>query len=269
MRFFKTGLAIVCGLVLTATGLWAAGGSDSDDSASAADKEMVLDPTTGEMVTAPQYGGTITFAVKREPPSTDVHFGGGASRGVDGVAEKLGMVNWGIDRDVYDIRGAFFYYPSVSILTGRLAESWETPDPTTFVFHIRPGVHWHDKAPMNGRELTAQDIEYNFHRALGLGSGFTEKNEGFNAGIVSLPIESVMATEDRTVVIKLTQPQPNALETVLTSWGTHMMPPEVIKQHGDVKDWRNLVGTGPFMLTDWVDGSSMTWTKNPDYWGFD
>ena len=77
------------------------------------------------------------------------------------------------------------------------------------------------------------------------------------------------ATEDRTVVIKLTQPQPNALETVLTDWGTFMMPPEVIKQHGDVKDWRNLVGTGPFMLTDWVDGSSMTWTKNPDYWGFD
>ena len=29
------------------------------------------------------------------------------------------------------------------------------------------------------------------------------------------------------------------------------------------------MGTGPFMLTDWVDGSSMTWTKNPDYWGFD
>ena len=45
--------------------------------------------------------------------------------------------------------------------------------------------------------------------------------------------------------------------------------PEAIEQHGDVADWRNLVGTGPFMLTDWVDGSSMTWVKNPDYWGHD
>ena len=47
------------------------------------------------------------------------------------------------------------------------------------------------------------------------------------------------------------------------------MPPEVIEQHGDVRDWRNLVGTGPFMLTDIVEGASLTYTKNPDYWGYD
>ena len=44
---------------------------------------------------------------------------------------------------------------------------------------------------------------------------------------------------------------------------------EVIEQYGDANDWRNLVGTGPFMLTDWVEGSSVTWDKNPDYWGYD
>ena len=70
--------------------------------------KYVTDPTTGKVVSAPEYGGTMTFAVQREPPSTDPMFGGGSSRGVDGVAEKLGMVNWGIDRDVYDIRAAFF-----------------------------------------------------------------------------------------------------------------------------------------------------------------
>ena len=31
-----------------------------------------------------------------------------------------------------------------------------------------------------------------------------------------------------------------------------------------VSDWRNLVGTGPMMLTDWTNGSSITWDKNPD-----
>ena len=60
--FIKTGLAVLCGLILTATGLWAAGVSDSDDSASAAEKEMVRDPATGKMVTAPEYGGTLTQA---------------------------------------------------------------------------------------------------------------------------------------------------------------------------------------------------------------
>ena len=53
------------------------------------------------------------------------------------------------------------------------------------------------------------------------------------------------------------------------SEATSIMPPEVIEQHGDVKDWRNLVGTGPFMITDWVEDSQITWAKNPDYWGHD
>ena len=46
-------------------------------------------------------------------------------------------------------------------------------------------------------------------------------------------------------------------------------PPEVIKEKGDLLDWRNMVGTGPFELTDWVDGVSYSYTKNPNYWGYD
>ena len=262
---FRTCLAVLASLVLAATGVWAAG--EGEAPAAAMEKEMVLDPTTGEMVLAPQYGGTMTFAVQREQQGTDPMHGG--STGADGVAEKLGMVNWGIDRDVYDLTGAFYYFPQ-SVLTGRLAESWEMPDPTTIVFKIRQGVHWHDKAPMNGRELTAQDIEYNFHRVWGLGSGFTAPPETYTAGaLLEIPVESATATDKYTVAIKLKQPQLVALGTILVHWDAFIMPPEVIKQHGDVEDWRNLVGTGPFMLTDWIEGSSVTWTRNPDYWGFD
>ena len=36
-----------------------------------------------------------------------------------------------------------------------------------------------------------------------------------------------------------------------------------------MKDWRNVVGTGPYMLTDWTEGSSISLQKNPDYWDFD
>ena len=74
---------------------------------------------------------------------------------------------------------------------------------------------------------------------------------------------------NRWIRVKLKQPNLGALQTTIGDWPVFMMPPEVIKEHGDVKDWRNLVGTGPWMMTDWVDGSSMTWEKNPDYWGFD
>ena len=60
-----------------------------------------------------------------------------------------------------------------------------------------------------------------------------------------------------------------ALGAIMSEGITLIYPPEVIKEHGGVTDWRNLVGTGPMMLTDWTAGSSITWTKNPDYRGYD
>ena len=117
---------------------------------------MVLDPTTGEMVTAPER--TLTLGYKGMLNSWDP-YSGWPDPPVMGVLEKLAIANWGIDRDEWDLKSPNTYPPAI---TGRLAESWETPDDTTFVFHIRDGVRWHNKAPMNGRLLTAQDIEFNF-----------------------------------------------------------------------------------------------------------
>ena len=63
----RTSLAVLCGLALSATGLWAAAAEEAP--AAAMEKEMVTDPTTGEMVTAPEYGGTITYARNQSPPT--------------------------------------------------------------------------------------------------------------------------------------------------------------------------------------------------------
>jgi peptide/nickel transport system substrate-binding protein len=45
-----------------------------------------------------------------------------------------------------------------------------------------------------------------------------------------------------------------------------IMPPEVAEEYGDFSDWKNSVGTGPFMLTDYVSMSSAIFVRNPDYW---
>ena len=68
-----------------------------------------------------------------------------------GVLERLGNGDWGIDRSEF----AFKTRPPVSALRGELAESWSQPDIKTVIVKIRQGIHWHDKAPMNGRELDA------------------------------------------------------------------------------------------------------------------
>ena len=258
----RTCLAVLFGLALTATGLWAA--AAEEEPAAAMEKEMVLDPTTGKMVSAPEYGGTFTWGDASGAPHCDPHIHGWGPRAIDGVAEKLGLGNWAADRN--EISFADPYTP-LRFVTGALAESWEMIDSLTYVFHIRKGVRWHDKAPMNGREFVAQDVVYNFHRYTGSGSGFTEP--GAATPIASIPFESITASDDATVVFKLTAPKVDLPELLLVNWWIFMLPPEVIEQHGDLTDCDNMVGTGPYMLTEWVEGSSMTYSKNPDYWDYD
>ena len=46
------------------------------------------------------------------------------------------------------------------------------------------------------------------------------------------------------------------------------IPPEVANApNGGAANWQNAVGTGPFILSDFVDGSSVTYKRNPNYWG--
>ena len=61
--------------------------------------------------------------------------------------------------------------------------------------------------------------------------------------------------------MKLTEPRLDMLRIVLLDWMAGIFPPEVIEQHGEISDWRNLVGTGPFMMTDLVEESSVTLTR--------
>ena len=263
MRFRKC-LAVLIGLALAATGLWAAG-EEEGSTAAAADKQYVTDPSTGKVVVAPQYGGTITYVRKEEPAGPDTVLSGvWAQAYVAGVTEKLGMADWATPRDEFD-----FQFHNVPANTrGQLAESWSQPDPLTYIVKVRQGVHWHNKAPMNGRELTADDVVYNFNRVLGLGNGFTERS-AHASSFQGVEVESITATDESTVEFKLNELNLGALAAILDGNMAWMYPPDVIQEHGDVTDWRNLVGTGPMMLTDWTEGSSVTWEKNPDYWGTD
>ena len=265
---FRMTFAVALVMVLTATGLWA-GAASEEEPAAAADKKYVTDPTTGKVVSAPEYGGTLTYAkIGMRTSSTDAWTDGGVVGYLflSHTLEKLAIGNWAIDREEH---GWNTTAVPLSSLNGALAESWEiSPDGLTYTFKIRQGVYWHDKAPMNGRELTADDIVYNYHRYLGLGSGFTEPSPHFG-GLVVLPFESITATDKYTVVMKLEEPRLFAMGDIVDYYMGYMYPPEVIKEHGDAKDWRNLVGTGPYMITDLVKGSSVTYTKNPDYWGYD
>ncbi len=259
---------ILLTLILMVAAIWVS------PAAIAAEKEMVRDPATGEMVTAPEYGGTLTWAAASHAPNTDPwHVGGWAPHFISGVNEVLAFTDWATSRDIFNF--AFWDRPHETT-RGNLAESWSMPDDTTMILNIRQGVHFaldpdsEASRLVGGRELDASDVEWNYHRMLGLGD-FTADEPPAQSGGASggIEIESVTATDKWTVAIKLTKPQLSAEYKTLNNWAMLVLPREVVEKYGDYRDWRNVVGTGPLMLTEYVEGVSITWEKNPDYWGYD
>ena len=193
---FRKFLAVLFGLVLTATGLWASPAGE-EEPAAAMEKEMVMDPTTGKAVTAPVYGGTITYPYVFDAETTDpLKSWVNAGYHIASVNERLAWGDWGMDREVYDFRDS--YAPDFAI-TGSLAESWETPDPLTYIFHIRSEVHYaldpdsEASRLVNGRELTADDVAYNWQRNNAQGD-FTERPQ-IASKAFDLPWESIEATD--------------------------------------------------------------------------
>jgi len=114
---------------------------------------------------------------------------------------------------------------------------------------------------MNGREVTPDDWIANFNYVL----------HHPRSLIKSVPQLASTATMEKTgpweVSLK-TPVDPLAGWTWFASGAAmyFLLPPEVINKYGDMRDWRNVVGTGPFMLTDYMAASSVTLAKNPNFW---
>ena len=245
-------------LTLMVTAFWVG-------SAAAAEKKMVKDPATGKMVSAPKYGGTIRPVVNFKNEGIDPYFVYSAGFWIGQVNEKLGIGDWAFDRSVFSFNT--LYLPP-EVLRGQLAESWENPDPLTYVFKLRDGVNWHDKAPVSGRPLNAHDVAYSFNRLLGLSGGEPGLDMVRNL-MMNMEWDSITATDDSTVVFKLAAPNLEALKSILIADHNFVVAREVVEQFRDIQDWRNVVGTGPYQLTDVVEGNSWTYTKIDNYWGFD
>ncbi|GAH68845.1 unnamed protein product, partial [marine sediment metagenome] len=139
---------------------------------------------------------------------------------------------------------------------GKLAKSWEV-SPERIVYHIRSGIMWNECPIMESRELTAYDV------ALALNRFLAGMRIRWPARIAF--IDSVTAEGD-TVVVETNSYHPDWHMHI--GWG-HLVPiypPELVE--ADIDDWRSHVGvgTGPFILTEYVEASSANYVKNPDWW---
>jgi peptide/nickel transport system substrate-binding protein len=265
---------VLSSLIVLSLVLSSCGGEEEEEEITIPETEEELTvPEEEEEVTVPeeekgpQYGGTFTYRMTKAPSNFDPYLG--VASGILSLwMERPATRDWSVDRNIFDHKTRF---TPTEYTAGMLAESWElTPDFLTCIFHIRKGVYWHDKPPVNGREFTADDMEYFFHRFLGLGSGYTEPSPYTNVRNYAT-IKSVAATDKYTLVFEFKEPSLQQLEMLISDATYNMIgtPRESIEQWGDLNDWEHAIGTGPFMLVDFVADSSLTAVRNPNYWGYD
>lgn len=134
--------------------------------------------------------------------------------------------------------------------TPALAKSWENPDPTTWVFHLRDDVKFHD-----GSALTADDVKYTFDTILD--EKFASPNRSFYT-----PIKNIEVVDPHTVKFTLDQPYGPFL-----SYLTMSIVPKAIVEKDAAGFANNPVGTGPYKFISWKRGDTISLEANPDYWG--
>ena len=213
-------------------------------------KEVEVTPT---VVRQPKYGGTLRLFQTADPPTFDPH-----ATSFSLLTNQVHLTHNRVIRFKSlawpeEARyGDLIFYPS-------LAESWEiSGGGTVFTFKLREGVRWHNREPLNGRELTSEDIKLAWKRMHEESSRFA----GFYDGLISVE------TPDRyTVVQTIDRPLASWLYRVADGEAAWITNQEFVDfkgaDFGVAQD--SLVGTGPFLYDREEPGSRYTFVRNPDY----
>jgi peptide/nickel transport system substrate-binding protein len=148
------------------------------------------------------------------------------------------------------------YLPPGAI-RGELAESWEwKEDPLRVEIKLRKGVMFPEKpGVMKSRELVADDVVYAFNRLA--------QSPRLQKGYLDY-VKDVQATDNHTVVFTMKRYEADWDYRFGYGYNSGIYPKEVVD--AGIADWKHANGTGPFMLSDFVQGNANTYTRNPGYW---
>ena len=233
--------------------------------------------TTSATTTAageqPQYGGDYTLALTAQQTSFDTDITSWGGYLIEHLTNNtLIGGNWAKGPEGDNTADFDTSTPMLSVNTGDLASSWELVGNNTIVFNIRQGVYFglNQASPasqlVNGRELTAADVAYTIRRQFNIEPTVSLPNAYALTRMTppERPI-TVVATDKYTVTITGT---PGYIGS-LFYWVGEMVginPPEIVQKYGDMTNAWNDVGTDPFLFSDYVQNSSLTAIRNPNYY---
>ena len=130
-----------------------------------------------------------------------------------------------------------------------LAESWERPDDTTTIFHLRKGVKFH-----NGDEMKASDVKFSLERALKAPEIF----------YIIEGINGIEVLDDYTVKVTTEKPMAALLNNL--SNGTIAILSEKATTEAGEGFGQHPIGTGPYKFVSWQSGDKIILEAFPEYW---
>ncbi|MGC2496585.1 MAG: ABC transporter substrate-binding protein, partial [Acidobacteriaceae bacterium] len=176
---------------------------------------------------------TVTMLIESSPANLDPRIG------TDAQAEH-------IDSLIFD---ALLHRDEHFGLQPLLATKWESPNPLTWVFHLRTGVHFQD-----GRPLTSRDVKWTIDSILN-GTVISVKAGSYTA------LASVEARDPTTVIFHLKKPDPT-LPFNLCDGAIGIVP------YGSGRDFaQHPIGSGPFIFVSQQLDRDVVLKRNPAYWG--
>jgi peptide/nickel transport system substrate-binding protein len=203
-------------------------------------QQVPLDPqVTADWGGKAPVSGGILREIWNSGPTTLSYWpemGPGDELGAMPAEEKLMEYGW--DNDIHP-------FLAEQVITDAAAK--------TITFKIRKGIKFTD-----GSDLNAQVVAWNYQR--GDDTNKLQYNDR---------LESINVIDDYTMQLKLN----NYDKLLLSSFGwTPIFSKAAWDKAGTTddqrKEWarKNVVGTGPFILKEYVKDDHMTWVKNPNYW---
>ncbi len=174
---------------------------------------------------------SLTFLIEANPVNLDPRFA------TDGQSQRL---------DGLIFSGLLARDPQMN-LHGDLAESWQTPDPVTYFFHLKPNIHFHDGHPLN-----SADVKSTFDFIL------NPANKSPKRGSFRM-IEKIEAPDPLTVVFHLKEPYASFL------WNLIPSAAGIVPANAAADFSRHPIGTGPFRFVSQSQDDEVLLARNPNY----
>lgn len=188
----------------------------------------------------PVAGGSLKMALRGNPGTLDCH------------AASSSTISMAVSPAYSTLLR--FNPANYSEVVGHVAKSWTvSPDRLTYTFKLEPGVQFHDGTP-----LTAEDVRATFERLRSPPPGVTSVRQNLFADI-----KLIRVIDPHTIVFSLTEPNP-AMLTVFANPGNCLYSARRLAQDANFPA-KNIMGTGPFRLTEYAPGTRIAFEKFPNY----